>query len=193
MGTGQPKPSIGYLRVICTEKNTHTLVRDKPERERVCCSATRLVQPVPGRDREINTITHQQASTNTTTQPPKTTQSPLQETEAVGTGQPKPSIGYLRVICTEKNTHTLVRDKPERERVCCSATRLVQPVPGRDREINTITHQQASTNTTTQPPNRVPFRTEAVGTGQPKPSTPTGKHKHYNPATKDYTESPSGD
>ena len=118
------------------------------------------------------------------------TQSPLQETEAVGTGQPKPSIGYLRVICTEKNTHTLVRDKPERERVCCSATRLVQPVPGRDREINTITHQQASTNTTTQPPNRVPFRTEA---GQPKPSTPTGKHKHYNPATKDYTESPSGD
>ena len=107
----------------------------------------------------------------------------------MGTGQPKPSIGYLRVICTEKNTHTLVRDKPERERVCCSATRLVQPVPGRDREINTITHQQASTNTTTQPPNRVPFRTEAVGTGQPKPSTPTGKHKHYNQPPKT-TQSP---
>ena len=63
------------------------------------------------------------------------TQSPLQETEAVGTGQPKPSIGYLRVICTEKNTHTLVRDKPERER---------------DKHNH----------------------------------TPTGKHKHYNPATK---------
>ena len=128
------------LQEALTRLNTSILTSSaatqrRKNASRVCCSATRLVQPVPGRDREINTITHQQASTNTTTQPPKTTclhRVPFRRLRLWEQGSPS---GYLRVICTEnplykKNTHTLVRDKPERERVCCSATRLVQPVPG---------------------------------------------------------------